>query len=239
MTRPPPEHSTRFGRARDARLVWLLSTHPVTANLLVEIGLFPSPPLARRRLRRLVARRRVRAVGTVSEGDGRAERVFARWRPKPDLLAHEVALTRFCVRLHAARIERGPPLSRHPQRPDAVAEINGATYLIELDRGTMSPTQMAGRFRWYADCPHLSLWVCRSKERAERLRAVAGPARGSALFAAVGPTADPHAVVWWDADGRTTTLPRDGDGRRPLPGPEGPPSGPPACGGPVPPLPSV
>lgn len=220
MFSPPPADSLAFSRVRDAHLVWLLASHPATAALLVEVGWFPGPRKARARLHRLAARR-VRLVGTVCRGVGRPEHVYAGWWPKPDLLLHEVELTRLCFRLHVGRIDRGPAVAGHPQRPDAVLTVGGAAFLLEFDRGTMSAAQVRGRFRLYADCPHLSLWVCATPERAEYLRSQATALRGTALFASLADAmADPHAAVWRDADGRAAALPREGGRGGPKPGAE-------------------
>jgi hypothetical protein len=72
-----------FARTRDARIAWLLSRHPVTATMLVEIDLSPSKSKALWRLNCLVEKRRLRLVGTVRRKAGRPEHVFCRGRVKP------------------------------------------------------------------------------------------------------------------------------------------------------------
>src|SRR5947209_7491698 len=99
-----PRRSLAFARARDARIGWLLEMHPVTAAMLVQIGWFPSKNKALKRLRRLVAKKRIRLVGTVCGTIGRPEHVYCRWRPKADQLLHEVQLTEVCFRLDAGTI---------------------------------------------------------------------------------------------------------------------------------------
>ena len=103
-----PVNSNHYARERDARVCWLLDTHPVTAAMLVSVGWFPSKNKALKRLRRLTARKRIRLVGTVCRKAGRPEHVYCRWRVKPDHLPHEVELTELCFRLHAGKILRGP-----------------------------------------------------------------------------------------------------------------------------------
>ena len=215
MTSPatdgPPASSNAFARVRDDRVCWLLETHPVTAAMLVGSGWFPSKNKALKRLRRLVARRKVRLVGTVCRKAGRPEHVYCRWRVKPDQLLHEVLLTELCFRLDAGHILRGPHATNPRYRPDAELAINGRTYYLELDRGTMSYAQIAGRFRKYEGCEHFVLWVCSSEERAEGMRRRAQAIRATALFTTfVEASASPHGDVWRDYQGSRAALPREG-----------------------------
>ncbi len=204
-----PSNSNHFARERDARVCWLLDTHPVTAAMLVRIGWFPTKNKALKRLRRLTARKRIRLIGTVSRKTGRPEHVYCRWRVKPDHLLHEVELTELCFRLHAGAIRRGPHVVDANVRPDAEVRIDGRVYYLELDRGSMGFRQIEGRFRGYEGCPHLSLWVCPTTERAEALRSRAGGLRSTALFTTWAEAiADPHAAIWWDAGGGCAALPR-------------------------------
>lgn len=217
MPPPPafttPRQSSAFGRARDARVGWLLARHPATAAMLVGLGWFPTPAKARRRLRRLAARRRVRVVGTVNRTGGRPERVFCRWRPKGDHLLHEVELTELCLRLDAGQILRGPHATDHAVRPDAEVWINGRVYYLELDRGTEGHAQVARRLRVYEGVPHFVLWVCPTAARRDGLRARAGGLRATALFATRAEAlAGPHRPVWLDVDGGRAALPREGAG---------------------------
>src|SRR5438270_13057695 len=94
-----PQHSLEFARERDERICWLLEMHPVTAAMLVNLGWFPSKNKALRRLRRLVAKKRIRFVGTVCRNTGRPEHVYCRWRLNNGQLLHEVELTELCFRL--------------------------------------------------------------------------------------------------------------------------------------------
>src|SRR5438105_1780461 len=48
------ESSNALARKRDAAILWLLERHPVTAQMLVEIGFFRSKRKATKRLGRLV-----------------------------------------------------------------------------------------------------------------------------------------------------------------------------------------
>jgi hypothetical protein len=218
MHAPRPTHrSIEFARERDARILWLLESHPVTAAMLVGLGWFPSRNKALKRLRRLAARKRIRCVGSVARTGGRPEHVYCRWRPKPDQLQHEVGLTELCLRLHAGRILRGPHVTDRRVLPDAEVWIGGVVYYLEFDRGTMSYQQIVRvRFRKYRDCPHLCLWVCSSDARREGLRARAEPLRSTALFAAAADAlATPHGSVWIDFGGRRASLPREVAGNLP------------------------
>jgi hypothetical protein len=205
-----PSRPNEFANTRDARVVWLLGDHPVTAAMLVRIGWFPSNAKARRRLRRLAKRDRVRLVGTVSRHSGRPEHVYCRWRPQVNQLLHEVLLTEVCLRIEAAEVRRGPAATDERLRPDAELRINGRTYFLELDTGSMSHTQIARRFRLYEGSPHLSLWVCPTPGRAEAMRTRAGVLRHTALFTTLAAVlASPHGPVWRDFDGGAASLPRE------------------------------
>src|SRR5205807_226302 len=85
-TTPPagPRSSLAFARERDERVRWLLGLHPVTAAMLVDLGWFPTKRKALWRLGRLVKRRVVRIVGTVSRKPGRPEHVYCTFQPKQD-----------------------------------------------------------------------------------------------------------------------------------------------------------
>jgi hypothetical protein len=202
-------HSLAFSRARDAHVLALLGAHPATAAMLVSLGWFPNKGKALKRLRRLVVRRQVRLVGTVCRKPGRPEHVYCRWGPKPDQLLHEVELTDLCLRLHAGRILRGPQLEGGDIRPDAELEINGKTYFLELDRGSMGLRQLRGRFRAYEGTGHLVLWVCPTPERLDGLRRQAEGVSQLAMFATFAEAvADPHRPIWIDCRGERAALPR-------------------------------
>src|SRR5436309_3508433 len=96
-----------FARERDRNVLWLLERHPATAGMLVAIGLFPSARKARKRLRRLVERRQLRLLGTVSLKAGRPEQVYGRGKWNGTNLPHEVQLTRVCLRIDAEEVRRG------------------------------------------------------------------------------------------------------------------------------------
>jgi hypothetical protein len=209
-----PEHSLAFSRTRDSRVEWLLGMHPVTAAMLVGIGLFPSKDKALRRLNRLVEKGRIRLVGTVCRKGGRPEHVFCRWRSKADDLVHEVELTEVCLRLDASKILRGPHATDTNIRPDAEVWINGGLNYLELDRGTMSYAQIVtDRFHKYASCPYLSLWVCPNESRRDGLRLRAESVRHSALFASLPEVlVSPHGRIWVDFSGHWAALPRESGG---------------------------
>jgi hypothetical protein len=208
---PSPAESTTFSRARDARVCWLLSEHPVTAAMLVRLAWFPSHRKARKRLRRLCARRQIRLIGTVSrKAAGRPEHVFARFRPAGDSLLHEVELSELCLRLDAGTIRRGPHVEARDLRPDAELWINGRRYNLELDRGSMGYRQIERRFRLYEQTTDVVLWVCSSPERLEGLRRRAKRIRTVALFTTLAEAlSTPHGAIWWDYAGNRAALPRD------------------------------
>lgn len=200
--------SIDVSRSRDLRIRRLLDMHPATAAMLVSIGWFPTKNKALKRLRRLVARKQVRLVGTICRKSGRPEHVYCRWRPKLDQLLHEVQLTELCFRIAAGRILRGPYVTDKAILPDAEVWIGGGVYYLELDRGTMGYGQLERRFRKYETCPHFSLWVCSSIERREAMRRRATAVRSTALFATLADVlASPHGPVWTDFDGAVAALP--------------------------------
>jgi hypothetical protein len=184
--------------------------HPVTAAMLVGIGLFPSKGKALRRLNRLVEKGRIKLTGTVRRKLGRPEHVFCRSRVKTDQLQHEVELTELCLRIHAEKILRGPYVTNRDIRPDAEFWINGDLYFLEHDRGTSGYTQIVQkRFPLYERNRHLVLWVCPTDERREGLRRRAATIRHTALFATFRDAmASPHGPIWIDHDGGRVALPR-------------------------------
>jgi hypothetical protein len=207
----PPPSSNAFARERDARICWLLDTHPATAAMLVALGLFPSKAKALKRLNRLVQRRRVRLAGTVCRKSGRPEHVFARCRPKPDQLLHEIELTDLCLKLQAGRILRGAQVTNPAVRADAEVWINGHLYYLELDRGSMGYDQIERRFRGYEASQHVVLWVCPSVDRLEGLRQRAERIRHVGLFTTLAEALrSPHAEIWRDYQGTMAALPREG-----------------------------
>jgi hypothetical protein len=178
--------------------------------MLVSIGWFPTKNKALRRLRRLVARGRVRLVGTVCRKVGRPEHVYCRYRPKADALLHEVELTELCLRIHAGKIVRGPHAVDPRLRPDAEVWINGRRYLLESDRGEMRYPQLQKRFRVYAGTRDIVLWVCSTPQRRDGLRERAECIRQAALFTTFAEAlAAPHGEIWRDYAGDTAALPRE------------------------------
>jgi hypothetical protein len=205
-----PQRSLAYARARDERIVWLLTMHPVTAAMLVAIGWFPTRAKAHKRLRRLTAKGRIRFVGTVCRAPGRPEFVFCRWPVKEDNLMHEIELTELCLRIDAGKILRGPHVTDDRIRPDAEVWINDQLYYLEHDRGTMGYAQIAGRFRLYEGIPHFVLWVCSTPERRDGLRTRAEGVRHCALFTTFAEAViSPHAAIWSDFRGEKATLPRE------------------------------
>jgi hypothetical protein len=209
LTCSSPRESSAFCRQRDAKVLWLLGQHPMTAAMLAGLGLFPNRRKALKRLSRLRRRGRLRLVGTVSRRSGRPEYVFACHRVKADQLLHEVELSDLCLRIDAAEIRRGPHVIDRRLRPDAELVINDRVYKLELDRGTMSYAQIDRRFRLYEGSNDFVLWVCRTPERADALRRRAGRVRGIALFTTFdAAAASPHADIWLDHGGGRARLPR-------------------------------
>jgi hypothetical protein len=180
--------------------------------MFVRLGWFPNKRKALKRLGQLRARKRIRLVGTVARKAGRPEYVFSRYRLKADQLIHEVELTEVCLRLHAAKILRGPHIADRHRRPDAEVWINDRLYLLELDRGSMGYAQIDRRFRLYEGCPHLTLWICSSTERLENMRQRAERLRATALFTTLREAMQsPHEEIWIDFRGDRARLPKEAD----------------------------
>ncbi len=208
---------TSFARERDAQILQLLESHPATAEMLVERGLFTTKTRAQKRLRRLVERRQVRFAGTAWLKGGRPEHVYYRYRrPRIDALVHEVQLSRLCLRMQVDELRRGPEQVESAARPDAEFRIGGQRYLLEFDRGTMSFKQLVQtRFAKYRACPDVVLWVCQTLSRMEGLRKRAQLRGKTALFTTLDEAmVDPHGAIWIDVEGKRVSLPRSSMGTR-------------------------
>jgi hypothetical protein len=206
---PDRESSNERGRRRDALLCWLLERHPATAGMLVGIGLFRTVTRSRKRLRRLVGKKCLRVLGTVSLGSGRPEHVYGRGRGiKSDNLLHDVQLSRVCFKLQVQEIRRGKEVDSY-LRPDAELFIGGRRFLLEYDAGTIGYRELIEkRFRKYLACDDLVLWVCPTAARMEGLRRRAELIRGIALFTTLEQVlANPHGPIWVDFDGGRAALP--------------------------------
>jgi hypothetical protein len=202
--------SNAVARVRDEQVLWLLERHPATAGMLAGIGLFPTQKKARRRLHRLVERKRVRMLGTVSLKCGRPEQVYGRGRWNGTNLLHEVQLTRVLLRIDASDVRRGPGEVDDYLRPDAEVVIGGVRYFLELDCGTMNYADMVRkRFARYRLSDRTVLWVCPTARRRDGLRSHAAGIRDTALFTTLDQAlTDPHAAVWMHYDGHAVPLPR-------------------------------
>jgi hypothetical protein len=215
MTTQPTQkdgrNSNAYARQRDERIAWVLERHPTTARMLVEIGLFTSAARARKRLRRLVTKGKLRLAGTVSLRDGRPEHLYCcgQWL-KADNLLHEAQLTCVCFKTHADEIRRGSDEVDPFIRPDAEFFICGQRYFLELDRGTISyPTIMRTHFARYSMCTDTVLWVCPTVARMEGLRRRARTFQADMLFTTFDlAVRNPHAMIWINVEGTKITLPR-------------------------------
>jgi hypothetical protein len=214
-TTPRQESSNAYARRRDQAILWLLTSHPATAQMLVDAGHFRSRRKATKRLTRLVEKKQLRRVGTVCLKGGRPEHVYSRSRwLKADNLLHEIQMSRICFKIHADDVRRGPGHVDPTLRPDAELLINGRRFLLEFDNGTKSyPAIVQTRFATYRCCRDLVLWVCITEARMEGLRTHAEMLRATALFTTLDlALADPHARIWRDFNGETAALPRGGGG---------------------------
>jgi hypothetical protein len=205
-----PKTSNAIARERDAALLWLLARHPVTATMLVQIGLFSNRKKASKRLCRLAQRRKLRLLGTVSLKCGRPEYVYGRGHWNTTNLTHEVLLTKVCLKIDAEEMRRGHGEVDATLRPDAQLLIGGRWFCLELDCGTTGYADVVRkRFTKYQACDDLVLWVCPTASRMEGLRRHATIVRGTALFTTLDEAlANPHDRIWIDCDGARAALPR-------------------------------
>lgn len=186
----------------------LLDVHPVTAEQLVRIGLFPTVKIAQRRLIKLVQKKKIWQLGTALMNDrGRPCNVYSRARFKVDNLRHEVLLTEFLLAFLDGDIVRGYDL-HEKQRPDAKFTSDGKTYFVELDCGTMNYQHIISkRFRKYEDYEGLVLWVALTDVRKEGLRSRASIVSHNALFTTLNASLmNPYGGVWQDYEGNITSV---------------------------------
>lgn len=202
-------YSIAFARERDARVLTLLTSHPVTAAMLVRLGWFPSKGTALRRLNRMARRHQIHVLGTVRRTVGRPENVYGRVRPKRNQLLHEVEVSDVCFCLQPEAVLRGPSTD-DPLRPDARLWIRGELLYLEVDRGTMGYAQIERRYRRYSGCSVVVLWVCPREERLEGLRRLAAGVRHTPLFTTFTEVlADPRGAIWRDVAGGRVALPEN------------------------------
>lgn len=106
-------------------------------------------------------------------------------------------MTDFCIAYRAAQFTRGNDL---PCRCDAVMELRGQIFYVELDTGEMSLSRV--RERWekaYADCPHIVMVVCLSKRRLTNVTGVSGSLAGRVMFTTLrAAMRRPYACIWRD-----------------------------------------
>lgn len=200
----------RAGKTRDQMIFDILDIHPVIAEQLVRMRLFPTVKIAQRRLLKLVQKKKVHYCGSALMHDrGRPCNVYARWRPKHDNLRHEILLTEFLLPFIDAEIVRGYEI-RLPQRPDAKMTINGLVYLVEMDCGTMSYRDIVQkRFKKYEDYDGIVLWVCPTDVRKQGLIDRAERVKHNALFTTFAATlTEPFGGVWVDYDGQISSVPK-------------------------------
>ena len=186
----------------------------------MAINLFARTRKLRFCLERLTDTGRTQLVGTIQQGRGRPEHVYCRWQPDPAHLLGEVQLTEIFLRLDAGEIRRGPFVLDQTLRPNAEVQIHADWYSLELDRGPQDVRPLPQRMAAYANCPHPSLWLCTTPERADALRTRADSLPGRALIAALAEArAGAHRDIWRGRGNRRVALPREADP------PDNPPAG--------------
>lgn len=126
----------------------------------------------RQRLNIGLKRGKVRFTGLVNL-TGREEKQWARWNVPKGKEQHEAEILELCLAAHKATVlRRGPHVGKY--HPDAEAEIDGHTFLMERDRSTIGTGDVLKRIiEVYEGCPHDVLWVFETNTRIETLFAVA------------------------------------------------------------------
>jgi len=167
-------------KERDKRLYEILSSHPCYVRLLVEIGIFPSYEVGRRRLQKLRKRKRVKVIGTVQFHEGRPLDVYYIGSLKIDWLYHETRLSEFLLRV-ADRCARGNDVDQR-LLPDATAWIKGRELHVELDTGEVPYSRVLKRYDDYALQQSDVLWIAPTESRMEGLRRRAEAISDIAMF---------------------------------------------------------
>ncbi len=140
---------------------------------------------------------------------GRPQDVYCNgWRPKPDMLRHEVLLTDFLLLYGTARVRRGYDVDESI-RPDAELWLSGRKFNVELDTGELSHRQVEERWSLYRNVKEYLLVVTCSQARLEGLLQCAEPVSGIAMFTTLDAAKDsPHGEIWVDCFGNRVSLPR-------------------------------
>lgn len=130
------------------------------------MDLFKSPKTARRRLRRLVDRRRLRIVGVSYERGQKARNVFAVRPVKIDNVEHEMKLGSVLRAIKRAwdgcDIEVGSSL---PHLADAIVCRDGETLFIEQDNDTMGYAEIRRRLDEYDGCEGFIVFIADTDTR--------------------------------------------------------------------------
>lgn len=197
-----------------------LADHPSTRKHIRRIADFTSDELAGKWLSKMAAVQLIQHVGAVKEmasQDGAPLGVFCRWRPKSDILFHEVKGTDFCELYRDAQVMRANESRLYDE--DITMIRKDITFRIEIHVGTQSRGQVGDRLtRYFGDekrppCRDKILYVVCPKlgdEEALLARLVqwCRPAWRMALFTTLARLQrdGAHARVWeehTEGDGKT------------------------------------
>ena len=161
-----------------------MQTHVLAAYHAQD--LYPSPATLYRILASGRKRKEFRVVGQILlSHTGRPTLLYCNgYKPKHELLRHELLLTDFCLYAYpnANVLARGPHVDKKI-RPDAEIELNGRRLFVELDTGTESYAQIEKKATVnYKDVSDIVLFVTLSKQRLQGLLEVAKAMSNITMF---------------------------------------------------------
>lgn len=187
--------------------------HPLTIKQIQELGEFETYARAAVWTHTKREQDLLKHVGTYRNdfGTGRGSDVYCNgWQPKKDNLRHEVKGTEFCLLFPNGTFRRGYHVGSF--RPDVEMELNGHSYLTEIDCGSLTKSQVQRRWARYRKFDPEAGTVLivavsnprrgiDSTERFQELVRWSGSMYGIACFTTLESLqADPFGPVLWDAE---------------------------------------
>jgi hypothetical protein len=197
-------------RERDEKVFYVTKRHPVTAKMLTWLRLFPNVRKARKRLKKLCDKGRMKVVSMVMLPGhiGHPEFLYHRYHLAANKGQHEAEVSDIVLRISATDIRRLYDVCA--LQPDAEIVIGDDTYYFELDRDTHNHKDSRERLAVFRDCPNPVLWVAPSEARVKELMRMAKVEGVDKVcwFATYDQARRPHEPVWRSVDNLTIALPR-------------------------------
>lgn len=168
-----PRSCNRLGAERDAWLVRLAQVGPLWIEGLLQVRLFGTRQVARRRLRRLEEDGRLRFAGRASLDGRKPVHLWCNRKIPQAMLRHELDVMRVFLAYwpHAYALTGEDVDPRH--RADMELTIgqpgSGRTYAVEVDEGTEPLSQVRRRLSVYDGCPRTVLFVAPIQTRADEV----------------------------------------------------------------------